>query len=260
MKRILVTGGTGSLGRTLVPKLQHAGCQVRVLSRKPRPENTNPALEWAQADVLTGAGLAASAENVDVIIHGASSPSDNAYDVEVQGVQNVINAAAASGVPHLIYVSIVGIDRTPSDYYTAKLAAERVVETGSIPWTIVRGTQFHELIDWRMQNMTRTDPVVLDPHLRYQPIDVREFSDILVQAAAEPAQGLAPDFGGPEILEYSEILASWLQATQLQRTIQHQELAGENAAATRLGRNTNPDRRIGKITWRDWLTAHYPQP
>ena len=89
------------------------------MSRKPRPENTPAALEWAQADVLTGEGLAESTRNVDVVIHGATSPSQDIHAVEVEGVRNVLHAGRAAHVSHLIYVSIVGIDRTPYEYYTA---------------------------------------------------------------------------------------------------------------------------------------------
>ena len=109
-----------------------------------------------------------------------------------------------------------------------------------------------------MQNMTREPIVVIDPHMKFQPVDVREFCDALTQAADAPPRGLLPDFGGPEVLEYGEILQRWLTATGLQRSIRYQVQAGEYAAAARQGLNTNPERRLGKITWSDWLAENYP--
>src|SRR5689334_19096930 len=102
VKRVLVTGGTGMLGRVLVPKLQAAGYVVRVMSRKARaiqgdvpkdvPTERLYTVEWAQADVLTGEGLAESVTDVDVVIHGATSPMQDIHAVEVDGTRNVVEA------------------------------------------------------------------------------------------------------------------------------------------------------------------------
>ncbi len=266
MSRVLVTGGTGMLGRVLVPKLHQAGYSVRVMSRHPRSENVQREIEWAQADVLTGEGLRESVREVDVIIHGASNPiGKNMYAVEVEGTRNVLNAARDANISHFIYVSIVGIDRTPHEYYTAKLAAERVVETFSsrsagqrnFSTTILRGTQFFELIDFRLQHLARFPIVVLDPHMKFQPVDVREFSDALVELARKPAQGLLPDFGGPQILGLGEILREWLRAKQLRRFVVNVRAPGKFADACRRGLNTNALQRCGKITWRDWLAEQH---
>src|SRR2546429_5743133 len=121
---ILVTGGTGALGRVLVALLREGGHEVRVLSRR------------TGADLLTGAGLAEALDGTDVIVHCAT---DGRHDVDA--TRNLI--AAASG-QHLVYVSIVGIDRIPFPYYRLKLACERLVEECGLPWTTLRATQFHD--------------------------------------------------------------------------------------------------------------------
>lgn len=133
MTRVLVTGGRGMLGRVLVPKLVEAGYVVRVGSRQARPSTMLRSaqdasnVEWAQMDVLTGEGVAEAVRDVDVVVHGATSPGENLYAVEVEGTRHVLEAARAAGVGHFIYVSIVGIDRTPYEYYTAKVGAEEAV-------------------------------------------------------------------------------------------------------------------------------------
>jgi uncharacterized protein YbjT (DUF2867 family) len=81
---------------------------------------------------------------VDAIVHCASDPS-KARQTEIGGTENLLLAARAD-VPHVVYVSIVGVDRNPISYYQAKLAAERVIESSLLPWTILRATQFHEFL------------------------------------------------------------------------------------------------------------------
>lgn len=257
MKRVLVTGGTGMLGRVLVPKLQEAGYIVRVMSRKTRPAALAPALEWAQADVLTGEGLEASVRDVDLVIHGATSPSHEMDRVEVEGTHNVLERVRAANIRDFIYVSIVGIDRTPYPYYRAKVEAEKVVTTFGMPYTILRATQFYELLDIYMGNYARFPIVVIDPNMKFQPVDVREVSDKLVEQAGRAPQGRLPDMAGPEVLTLEKIMGAWLDAKQLQRAVLKIPIPGKFAAATRQGLNTNPQQRCGKITWTDWLAENY---
>jgi hypothetical protein len=86
-------------------------------------------------------------EKVDAIVHAATSPSRRAKSTEVEGTRNIRDAAVAAGAPHLLYVSIVGVDRFSVPYYKAKRAAELVVEQMEGAWTVQRITQFHDLVD-----------------------------------------------------------------------------------------------------------------
>ena len=260
MKRVLITGGRGKLGRVLVPKLQAAGYRVRVLSRSPRPENVLDALEWARADVLTGEGLQESVRAVDVIIHGATSPTQRNYHaVEVEGMRNRLAAARGANVFNFIYVSIVGIARTPFPYYHAKLDAEHVAETlqGRIPATILRAAQFYELMDGVLAGLARFPSTIIDPRLQLQPVDVREVSAKLVAQPGQPAQGSLPDFAGPQILTLNNMLRLWLDAKHLRRVVLKMTFPGKFAAASRQGLNTNPQQRGGIIRWAEWLAERY---
>ncbi len=265
MQRALVTGGTGMLGRVLVPKLQAAGYTVRVMSRKPRPENFSDELEWAQADVLTGEGLNDSVRDVDVILHGATNASRDTNNVEVRGTRNMLQAARGANLSNFLYVSIVGIDRTPFPYYRAKLDAEKIVETfrgnvssgGNVSHSILRATQFYELMDGILAGLARFPVAVIDPKLNFQPVDVREVSAKLVELVGQPPQGLLPDFAGPQILQLDEMMRTWLEAKHLRRAVLKVKFPGKFAAASRQGWNTNPQQRCGKITWAEWLAENY---
>ena len=121
-EKILVTGGTGVLGRRVVDRLHSAGVETRVLSHSEKPGTVN-------GDLLTGEGLDPAVRGIDTVIHCATSPFRKAREVDVEGTGRLIEAANRAGVSHLVYISIVGIDRAASyPYYRVKLDAERVIE------------------------------------------------------------------------------------------------------------------------------------
>ena len=127
--RILVTGGTGTLGRQVVPRLRDAGCDVRVLSR--RAHDAADGIEFVTGDLLTGQGIQAAVDGAAIIVHCAgSSKGDD------EATANLVRAASGSAVRHLVYISVIGADRVPQasrvdramfGYFGTKLAAERVV-------------------------------------------------------------------------------------------------------------------------------------
>src|SRR3990170_5638680 len=146
MPRVLITGGTGVLGRELVPRLAAAGYSVRVVSRRAAPAEGAPA-EWARAQIATGEGLAEAVAGVDVIVHCASSPFRRTREVDVEGTRRLLERAREAGVAHFVYISIVGVDLIPLGYYKHKLAAERLIEESGVPYSILRAPQFFTLID-----------------------------------------------------------------------------------------------------------------
>ncbi len=145
-KRILVTGGTGTLGGLVVARLREAGRDVRVFSRHGAAAEADAAVESVTGDLASGAGLEAAVEGSEVIVHcaGARVGDDDT-------TRNLVRAASRAGARHLVYISVVGADRIPVrsridramfGYFASKLAAERVVAGSGIPWTTLRATQF----------------------------------------------------------------------------------------------------------------------
>ncbi|MDZ5446675.1 NAD(P)H-binding protein [Micromonospora sp. 4G57] len=106
MPPILVTGGTGTLGRHVVSRLRDAGCDVRVLTRSGRPAEDG--VEFVTGDLASGAGVDAAVAGVERIVHCASS-----YQGDPDAARNLVRAASRAGTPHLVYISIVGVDRIP---------------------------------------------------------------------------------------------------------------------------------------------------
>jgi uncharacterized protein YbjT (DUF2867 family) len=257
MGRILVTGGGGGLGRELVPRLAAAGLAVRATGRRARPAGLPEDIEWLSADLVTGAGLDAALAGVDTIVHAATDPRPFGNQVDEAGTGRLIDRARAAGLGHLVFISIVGIDRIPYVYYRRKLAAERLVEAGGVPWTILRATQFHRLIDLFLRPLTRLPVALVPTDLRFQTVDTAEVAADLVAAVRAGASGYRPAIGGPEVLTLGEMTRAWLRARGERRQIVHLPLPGGLAAGFRAGRTTCPDARHGQVTWAAWLTRQY---
>jgi uncharacterized protein YbjT (DUF2867 family) len=252
MTRILVTGGTGTLGREVVQQLLEQGSAVRVVSRGERPALIPPGIEWFQADFATGVDLTAAVTDVDIVIHTASNVG-KAKQVDVDGTRALLVAARGAGVQHLVYVSIVGIDRIPLPYYRHKLEAEQLVRDARLPWTILRATQFHQLLDTQLSLANRLPLMVLPTDLRFQPIDPTEVATRLVQIANVGPQHDVREIGGPEVLTLGELAHTWLTAHGLKRRMVHVPLPGKIAHALRSGFNTCPDHCYGTVRWTDWI-------
>lgn len=256
MKRILVTGGAGLLGSELAARLVDNGYTVRVMSRSPQ-RSVNPAVEWAQADLGTGAGLAEAVRGVDMIYHAASNSRRDTYNVDVRGTGRLLDAARQANVGHVLYMSIVGIERVPFAYYEHKLAAERVVEQGGVPWSILRATQFHEFLDLLLTMFVRLPVALLPLDWQSQPISMRETAAHLAMYADAPTSGRLPDIGGPEVLRMGEITRAWLNARGMRRPLLHLPIPGAMSAGFRGGGILVPERRIGTMTWAEWLATRY---
>jgi uncharacterized protein YbjT (DUF2867 family) len=255
MTRILITGGRGVLGSALTPQLLEAGHKVYGTSRHAQ-QNAASRVEWRQLDLSKGIGLAEAVAGVDVIVHAASDPV-RANVVDVEGTGQLLQQAKAAGVSHFVYVSIVGIDRIPFSYYRHKLAAEQLVEAGGIPWSIVRITQFHALIDRALKPLTRLPVAFLPTDFQFQLISPDEAAQATFQAVqAGPSERL-PDVGGPEVATLGDLVSPWLAARGERRTVWCLPIPGQVADGFRKGYNTCPDHRYGKITWAEWLAETY---
>lgn len=248
---VLVTGGTGTLGRALVHTLLDAHRPVRVLSRRDRSPAVPAAVEWAVGDLLTGDGLVEAVAGTSAVVHCASDPRkpDDDLDAAVQ----LLLAARAAEVPHLVYVSIVGVDRVPFAYYKAKHRVEEIVEDGGVPWTILRATQFHEFVAHLLDLLSR-GPVALAPAgMSDQPVDVREVASRLVSLVAAGPSGRVDDLGGPQVLTTAELMRTYLSATGRRRPVWTVPFPG--LGGFRRGHHLTPEHAVGRLTFAEWLQA-----
>lgn len=239
---ILVTGGTGTLGRAVVRALTARGDEVRVLSR-------SGAAGTMHGDLATGDGLESALDGVGAVLHLATTLHD---DTEI--TRRLVEAAERAGGPRLLFQSIVGIDRIPLGYYHGKLAAERVITESRLPWTILRATQFHDLVAtyFRLQ---RFSPVVLAPAFPIQPIAVDDVARRWVELLDADATGMAPDIGGPETRTGRDLARAFLAARGSRRPTLGLRLPGRTFAAYASGANLVPGEPFGRITFEEFLAS-----
>ncbi len=230
---ILVTGGTGTLGRAVVARLDGA----RVLSRRAGPGRV-------VGDLRTGAGLAAALAGVGTVIHCATSLRRH----DVTHAHRLVEACLRAGRPHVVYVSIVGVDAIPLGYYRAKLAVERILAGSGLPWTVLRATQFHDLV-LRLFTLQRWSPALLVPaRTRFQPVDVRDVAARLVSLAPAPA-GRVADFGGPQVRGLEDLARAYLRGRR--RPVLAVPVPGRVMRGYREGANLAP--ASGTITFEEFL-------
>jgi len=170
----------------------------------------------------------------------------------------MLEYAKAAGVSHLVYISIVGIEKIPFGYYKAKLATERIIEKAGLPWSILRATQFHELIDERFLPSAFKIPIGLLPtDFQFQLIDSREAADRLVEIIKDGPGGRYPDIGGPEVKTFGEIARAWMDARGVHRRLFHLPIPSKAADTYRQGHATVPRNIYGKVTFENWLSEKY---
>jgi uncharacterized protein YbjT (DUF2867 family) len=248
---ILVTGGTGTLGRVLVQQLLDKGLQPRILSRRPENSGDPPGVQWVTADLLSGAEVADAVADVDAIVHCATNyarPED-----DVHGTRRLIETALRGGSPHLIYVSIVGVDKIPVKMYRYKAGIEGIVQRGGLPWTVQRATQFHDLVAGIIRRASRLPIMPLPTGVRFQPIDTGDLAQRLVNLACGPAVGRADDIGGPRVEGVADLAEQYLRAAGKTRRIASIPLPGKVFRGYRHGDNLAPDHPAGTVTFEQYL-------
>jgi uncharacterized protein YbjT (DUF2867 family) len=253
MSTVLVTGGTGLLGRRVVRDLAAAGHTVRVLSRRAVTPPVAGA-EVAVGDLRTGWGLHQAVAATTAIVHCATDPRDGGA-VDVAGTDRLLAAARHTDRPHLVYISIAGIDRMPTEYYRAKLAAEQAIAGSGLPWTVLRTTQFHEFVLDLVRRVTRLPVVPLPRGWRIQPVEVNEVAHRLAAAVASGPGHRLPDLGGPQVLPMPDIVRQYLDAAGRHRPVIELPVPGAFFAALRQGANLAPHLRAGGRTWAQFLAG-----
>ena len=243
--KVVVIGGTGTLGSQIVAKLQRDGHETLAAS----PESG--------VDTITGEGLAEALAGADVVIDAANAP---AWDDEAvmeffqTASRNLTAAAKEAGVGHYVAMSIVGADRLPdSGYLRAKVAQEEIVESGGVPFTIVRATQFFEFVG-RIADSGANGSKVHLPTALFQPVAVAELgAAVAAVAEGEPAAGVV-EIGGPEPLPMNETVARFLSANGDEREVvgdAHAQYFGTELNTESLVPDENA--RLTPTRFADWL-------
>jgi uncharacterized protein YbjT (DUF2867 family) len=248
---VLVTGGTGRLGRLVVPRLREAGQHVRVLSR--HNHETKGGIAHITGNLLTDEGIESALAEAETIVHLAGASNAKGDD---QATRNLVRAASRAGVRHLVYISVIGADRMPLGYFRNKLAAELAVADSGLPWTTLRSAQVHDLVLTLVRGMAKLPVIPIPGGLRFQPVDPDEVAARLVELTLNKPAGLVPDLAGPDVYDIRDLIRGYLQATGKHRVTMPVRIPGKVGRAYRAGENLSPDAAdLGKRTWEDFLAG-----
>ena len=245
--KIVVIGGTGLVGSRVVKRLRRGGHEAL------------PASLASGVNLLTGEGLDRSLANAEVVVDVANSPSFEARAAleffQIAG-RNLLAAEKAAGVRHHVALSIVGLGRLPElGYFRAKIAQEALIKAGSIPYTILRSTQFFEFFPALLESAADGNVFRVSPAL-YQPIAADDVAVTMADLAVDAPLESTAEVAGPEARPMDEMAREYLAATQDERQVIADVRAGyfgspiDDRSLTPRGRH-----RAGSIHFSDWLRA-----
>lgn len=235
--RVVVLGGGGTLGNALQPHLNDH--EVVLASRSSE----------TRVDLTTGERLAETIAGSDIVVHLASD-ARKPEEIDVGGTERVLSVIDNQ---HLVYMSIVGVDRHPFPYYKAKYAAEQLIEASGVDHTIVRATQFHPFVAFLLNKTCRRRMAFVPAGFVFQPIDTDEVAAAVAGCVNGPPGGLVPDLAGPEVLRIEEMARSFMEARGREAPLLRFPVPGKTGRAFREGIHTNPNRAVGVKTWAQYL-------
>ncbi|WP_345752177.1 SDR family oxidoreductase [Microbacterium rhizophilus] len=244
MSRIAVAGGTGTVGRHVIRAAQRAGHETVTITRS------------TGIDLITGVGLAAALEGVDVVIDVSSiatlstRASISFFDTVTR---NLLAAERAAGVGHHVALSIVGAAKSTSGYYAGKAAQERLLMASGDRWSILRATQFHEFAAQMVGRGAMLGMIVV-PKMLSQPVAAAEVGAELVRIAEGAPVGLAQDLGGPGVERMADMVRRYLRASGRKGRVLEVRIPGSMGRVSADGSLlTGPDARRGTQTFDEWL-------
>lgn len=253
MRKIVVTGGTGTLGRQVVNQLLARNKEVDILSSQDNPVVPDR-VKVIKGDLVTGKGLQ-NLRDANIIIHCASNPK-NPQNTDITGTGNLLKTLDKAKMRHFIYVSIAGVDKTDYPYYKVKTTVENLVSESGMPFTTLRATQFHDLVLNMIRSFEVKSGTILVPAgMKFQSIDVNEVALRLVELIEEQPSGLLADMGGPEVLTIEEMVKTWLDITGQKYSIKAEPIEGPRYELFRSGVNLCSGHNYGSITWQEFLVS-----
>jgi uncharacterized protein YbjT (DUF2867 family) len=243
--KIVVIGGTGLIGSKLVKKLGEHGHEIV------------PAAPSSGVNSLTGEGLADALKGASVIVDVTNAPSwEDAAVLKFfeTSTRNLLAYGAAAGVGHYVALSVVGTERLlESGYFRAKLAQENLIKASSIPYSIVRATQFFEFVKQIADYSMEGNKVRL-PSALIQPMAADDVASALGRIATNSPVNGAIEIGGPEQFRLDELVRRDLAAFQDTREV----ISDPNARyygiqVSERALVPDNDARVGEMRFEDWL-------
>ena len=245
--RLAVAGGTGVVGRRVVERAAALGHEVRVLAR-----GTGTDLERGTGLDLTG---------VDAVIDVSGVQTTSARRSRrffTAATRHLLDAEARAGVGHHVALSIIGAAEAPHGYYAGKAVQERAVAAGTVPWSILRTSQFYE---FARQVATPVGPFVVVPAMRSQPVAAAAVAARLVEIAESGPIGDARDLAGPQEARMADLTRAWWAAAEMPGRIVEVPIPGGFGRSLRSGAILpGPEADLASETFEQWLRGELEEP
>jgi uncharacterized protein YbjT (DUF2867 family) len=208
--KVVIIGGSGLIGKKLAALLQQAGHEVAAASPS------------SGVNAVTGEGLSQALAGAEVVVDVTNSPSfedEAVMNFFKSSTRNLLAAELTAGVRHHVALSVVGSERLPeSGYFRAKVAQESIIKGSTVPYTIVRATQFFEFLE-SIAYVSTQDQTVRASSARLQPIAADDVAAALAKVATEAPLNDTCEVAGPQSFRLDELLRRTLQASQDPREV-----------------------------------------
>jgi uncharacterized protein YbjT (DUF2867 family) len=244
--RVAVVGATGRIGRLTVEALERRGHETVRISRT------------QGVDIYTGEGLMKALTGSDAVVDACSCTAtdrDEAVEFFSRSTRNLLEAERGTRVQHHVLLSIAGLMRvTGNAHYAGKRAQEELVERGTVPWSIVRATHFHDFAEMVTSWTERNGSATIAP-LLVQPVAPADVADVLAEVAIGKPQGRCPDLAGPEPQDLVDLARRTRAArgASIRLVPTWSGVFGLDMAGDVL--LPEPDARIAPTTFDDWLAG-----
>ncbi len=244
---VVIIGGSGLIGKKLVALLRQAGHEVLAASPS------------SGVNAVTGEGLAKALAGAEVVVDVTNSPSfedEAVMNFFKASTQNLMAAELAAGVRHHVALSVVGSERAPdSGYLRAKVAQEAIIKASTVPYTIVRATQFFEFLASIADAYTQ-GRTVRASSAKLQPMAADDVAQALAKIATEPALNGMCEIAGRQSLGLDELLRRVLQASQDPReVVTDDDVPYFGARLNDQTLTAGADARIGATSLQSWLAT-----
>ena len=220
---------------------------VRLMSRR----GAGPG--GVRGDLATGQDLATAVRGAELIVHAATDPRGDPWQVDVAGTRRLVQAVDRDRLQHLVLVSIVGVDRIPYGYYHAKFAEEQVLLASGLPVTLLRVTQFHDFVDFLLSTARRGPVLPVPMGWRAQPVDVGDVAAHVTEVVSRAPSGGVIEYGGPEDLSAADLARAWAAAKEPGTHVVATPIPGKLSAALRDGAALPTTGERGRRTYTEHL-------
>jgi len=266
-KPLLITGGTGVLGSATIEFARQRNLDYLAVSRH-RDEGAGYAttkrlglprtFNWQEVDLVSGKGLQRAMPPGGVVLHLAGAVGTaKGEPLEVTFARTLLQAAKQANIAHLVYISIVGVDRIPLAYYRAKLTVEQMIRDSGIPYTVMRTTQFYEFIEFQLRMLAKLPVAFFPKGLLFQPIQVEAVASHLLDICELPPANQLVQVGGPHVHTLANLFDDWKAMAGVQKRTVALPAFGGFMRALKNGYATCPEQSDRSIGWMEYLVNKY---